>query len=78
MFQKMIVLVAFASFSIASCGASSSKTVEKTTPSNDKMPSADATVYGKLDTVTFAAGCFWCEEAIFERLKGVKEAVSGY
>lgn len=37
-----------------------------------------ATIYGKLDTATFAAGCFWCEEAIFESLKGVKEAVSGY
>ena len=26
----------------------------------------------------FAAGCFWCVEAIFESVKGVKEAVSGY
>src|SRR5436190_15475913 len=27
---------------------------------------------------TFAAGCFWHEEALFESVKGVKEAVSGY
>ncbi len=27
---------------------------------------------------TFAAGCFWHEEAMFESIKGVKEAVSGY
>ena len=26
----------------------------------------------------FASGCFWCVEAIFESLIGVKEAVSGY
>jgi len=26
----------------------------------------------------FASGCFWCVEAIFESLKGVEEAVSGY
>lgn len=26
----------------------------------------------------FASGCFWCVEAIYESLKGVKEAVSGY
>lgn len=26
----------------------------------------------------FASGCFWCVEAIFESVKGVKEAVSGY
>ena len=31
-----------------------------------------------LDTATFAAGCFWCVEAVFEQVKGVKEAVSGY
>ncbi len=27
---------------------------------------------------TFAAGCFWCTEAQFESLKGVRDAVSGY
>lgn len=27
---------------------------------------------------TFAAGCFWHEEALFESIKGVDEAVSGY
>lgn len=26
----------------------------------------------------FASGCFWCVEAVFESVKGVKEAVSGY
>ncbi|MFB6306197.1 MAG: peptide-methionine (S)-S-oxide reductase MsrA [Flavobacteriales bacterium] len=31
-----------------------------------------------LDTVTLGAGCFWCVEAIFEELKGVKKVVSGY
>ena len=26
----------------------------------------------------FASGCFWCVEAIFESVRGVEEAVSGY
>lgn len=26
----------------------------------------------------FAAGCFWCVEAVFERLDGVSDVVSGY
>ena len=32
----------------------------------------------KLDTATLAGGCFWCTEAIFKRLKGVKKVTSGY
>ena len=27
---------------------------------------------------TFAGGCFWCLEAVFERLMGVERVVSGY
>jgi peptide methionine sulfoxide reductase msrA/msrB len=27
---------------------------------------------------TFAGGCFWCEESVFESIKGVREVVSGY
>lgn len=30
------------------------------------------------ETAYFASGCFWCVEAIFESVRGVKEAVSGY
>lgn len=26
----------------------------------------------------FAAGCFWCVEAVFERLEGVSDVISGY
>ncbi|MCF8228092.1 MAG: peptide-methionine (S)-S-oxide reductase MsrA [Bacteroidales bacterium] len=32
----------------------------------------------KLDTAVFGSGCFWCTEAIFEEVKGVKKAESGY
>ncbi|RNC89549.1 MAG: peptide-methionine (S)-S-oxide reductase [Allomuricauda sp.] len=32
----------------------------------------------ELETAYFASGCFWCVEAIFESVKGVKEVVSGY
>lgn len=30
------------------------------------------------ETAYFASGCFWCVEAIFESVKGVKEVYSGY
>ena len=32
----------------------------------------------KTDTATFATGCFWCTEAIFEELNGVLKVTSGY
>ena len=32
----------------------------------------------KLATATFGNGCFWCTEAVFQRLKGVHTVVSGY
>jgi peptide-methionine (S)-S-oxide reductase len=32
----------------------------------------------QFDTATLAGGCFWCTEAIFNRLKGVISVVSGY
>ena len=31
-----------------------------------------------IDTATFATGCFWCTEAKFKQLKGVKNVVSGF
>jgi peptide-methionine (S)-S-oxide reductase len=32
----------------------------------------------RLETATVAGGCFWCLEAVFERLRGVERVVSGY
>jgi methionine-S-sulfoxide reductase len=38
----------------------------------DKMVSSD------LKTATFAGGCFWCMEPVFENTDGVADVVSGY
>src|SRR6187399_2599147 len=42
---------------------------------NDNMNPTNKT---GLDTATLGNGCFWCTEAIFESLKGVESATSGY
>ncbi len=31
-----------------------------------------------METATFAGGCFWCTEAIFQRLKGIESIMPGY
>lgn len=31
-----------------------------------------------MELATFGSGCFWCTEAIFQRVKGVTNVVSGY
>jgi peptide-methionine (S)-S-oxide reductase len=44
----------------------------------DAKPEAAGKAEHKLARATFGGGCFWCSEAVFERLKGVKSVVSGY
>src|SRR6478609_4626857 len=41
-------------------------------------PKIDAPRTGGLQTAVFAGGCFWGVEAVFEHVKGVTNAVSGY
>jgi peptide methionine sulfoxide reductase msrA/msrB len=39
---------------------------------------ATANIKKKLSVATFAGGCFWCEETVFEGIRGVDEVISGY
>ena len=48
--------------------------MSKPTNSQSSPSGGDA----KLETITFASGCFWCTEAVFQQLKGVKSVASGY
>lgn len=41
----------------------------------EKLSDADL---AKLKKAYFASGCFWCVEAVFESVIGVKEVISGY
>ncbi len=54
------------------------KTPSAANISMDKNMTTTTTGSGKTETATFANGCFWCTEAIFEQLDGVISATSGY
>lgn len=64
-----LFFVAAMTTGFVSCGQQSAS---KNTSGKSKE---DLSKYSK---AAFAAGCFWHEEALFESIKGVKEAVSGY
>lgn len=42
------------------------------------MTTQHSSVEPTLQLATFGGGCFWCVEAVFERLPGVKSVTSGY
>ena len=56
---------------------SKSATVADMTPPAS-IPDAPTPTPGQIDTATFGAGCFWCVEAVFTELEGVKTVISGY
>lgn len=68
------ILVAALFFSLTSCGQKNSTTK----PITEKKEKDKNMTTGKLETITFGGGCFWCTEAIFQRVKGVTKVESGY
>lgn len=58
-----------ASLVLVACTSSTQK--DNTTYTTDLTQDKYARAY-------FASGCFWCVEAVYESVKGVKEAISGY
>jgi len=44
----------------------------------DKEKKTEKPAAPRTETAMFGAGCFWCVEAVFERVKGVRSATPGY
>ncbi len=55
-----------------------SKTESDETFDNKGMKPAIIIAGGNTEIATIAGGCFWCIEAPFEKIEGVKKVISGY
>ncbi len=62
--------------SFTACGNSSENKV--TLPEIANAEPVEVPVQDGLKRAYFASGCFWCVEAVFESVIGVKEVISGY
>ncbi|MHA4806955.1 peptide-methionine (S)-S-oxide reductase MsrA [Flavitalea flava] len=71
--RTMTILSVFASLALlsASCEPSVKPTVDNM--HEEIIPNGK-----KTETATFATGCYWCTEAVFQELKGVIKTVSGF
>ncbi|MBK5212897.1 MAG: peptide-methionine (S)-S-oxide reductase MsrA [Flavobacteriaceae bacterium] len=79
--MKKITILVFSVFLFSlqgSCKPSNDGNKEaETIAQKEQTPVQTETVNG-LKKAYFASGCFWCVEAVYESVKGVKEAISGY
>ena len=60
------------------CHSSNDKNKEAEAIAQTVLTPVQVPVQNGLARAYFASGCFWCVEAIYESVKGVKESISGY
>lgn len=71
-------LLAIAFFALTSCSQTNQPTSKEAKSTNSDTPAKTVANNTNLKRAYFASGCFWCVEAIYESVKGVKESISGY
>lgn len=74
--MKLLFIVTLVFTISTSCGNEPKK--YETPPAIANADPVEVPMQNGLKKAYFASGCFWCVEAIYESVKGVKEAISGY
>ncbi len=77
--KRIPYIVITISLLLSSCqGNSQSVENSKRNTSNQNVAPVQVAAIDGLEKAYFASGCFWCVEAIYESVIGVKESISGY
>jgi peptide-methionine (S)-S-oxide reductase len=74
--SRLLAAVAAAGIGYALIGGTSSLAAE--TAKRTPAPAVVAPATGSSETAVFAGGCFWGVQGVFQHVKGVTSAVSGY
>jgi len=68
--KNQFLIIVFLVFSLLIINAASAQSIGNKQTMKGNMKN--------LEKATFGMGCFWCSEAVFERVNGVETVVSGY
>ena len=76
--KNLFILTSIFSALLVATGCSQNKTDRTLQEKMQQSKPVEVPLENGLARAYFASGCFWCVEASYESVKGVKEAVSGY
>ncbi|MAP79744.1 MAG: peptide-methionine (S)-S-oxide reductase [Aequorivita sp.] len=75
---KLLTVCIFLFSLYGACKPANEKNKEEESITQKELTPVQTKTENGLKKAYFASGCFWCVEAIYESVKGVEEAISGY